>query len=35
MYSLALLRTFTARHFLVGGDWGPENIPIPISIDWK
>ena len=27
MYSLALLRTFTARHFLVGGGWGPENIP--------
>ena len=27
MYNLALLRTFTARHFLVGGDWGPENTP--------
>ena len=29
MYSLALGRTFTARHFLVGGDWGPENSPHP------
>lgn len=27
MYSLAIQRGFTARHFLVGGDWGPENIP--------
>jgi 6-pyruvoyltetrahydropterin/6-carboxytetrahydropterin synthase len=25
MYSLALQREFDARHFLVGGDWGPEN----------
>jgi 6-pyruvoyltetrahydropterin/6-carboxytetrahydropterin synthase len=29
LYSLALSRTFTARHFLVGGDWGPENLPHP------
>ncbi len=25
MYTLALQRSFTARHFLTGGDWGPEN----------
>lgn len=25
MYTLCLQRAFTARHFLVGGDWGPEN----------
>ncbi len=25
MYRLCLQRAFTARHFLVGGDWGPEN----------
>lgn len=24
-YSVAVTRDFTARHFLVGGDWGPEN----------
>ena len=27
MYQLALGRAFEARHFLVGGDWGPENDP--------
>jgi 6-pyruvoyltetrahydropterin/6-carboxytetrahydropterin synthase len=27
MYSLGLQREFAARHFLVGGDWGPENLP--------
>jgi 6-pyruvoyltetrahydropterin/6-carboxytetrahydropterin synthase len=27
MYALALSRDFEARHFLVGGDWGPENEP--------
>jgi 6-pyruvoyltetrahydropterin/6-carboxytetrahydropterin synthase len=26
-YSVAVERDFTARHFLVGGDWGPENDP--------
>ena len=25
MYRLCFQRDFTARHFLVGGDWGPEN----------
>lgn len=27
MYSLGVLREFIARHFLIGGDWGPENYP--------
>jgi len=27
VFSLALRRSFTARHFLIGGDWGPENLP--------
>lgn len=27
MYTLAVGRDFEARHFLVGGDWGPENEP--------
>jgi 6-pyruvoyltetrahydropterin/6-carboxytetrahydropterin synthase len=27
MYTLALSKTFTARHFLIGGDWGAENTP--------
>jgi 6-pyruvoyltetrahydropterin/6-carboxytetrahydropterin synthase len=27
MYTLSVLRTFIARHFLIGGDWGPENLP--------
>ena len=26
-YTLAVQRTFVAWHFLVGGDWGPENHP--------
>ena len=26
MYSLGVLREFSARHYLVGGDWGDENI---------
>jgi 6-pyruvoyltetrahydropterin/6-carboxytetrahydropterin synthase len=25
MYSVAVRRDFIARHFLIGGDWGPEN----------
>lgn len=25
MYELSIQRDFTARHFLFGGDWGPEN----------
>lgn len=27
MYTLAVRRDFIARHFLVGGDWGNENLP--------
>jgi 6-pyruvoyltetrahydropterin/6-carboxytetrahydropterin synthase len=27
MYTLAVRREFIARHFLIGGDWGPENKP--------
>jgi 6-pyruvoyltetrahydropterin/6-carboxytetrahydropterin synthase len=25
MYTLAVRRDFIAQHFLIGGDWGPEN----------
>lgn len=25
MYQLAVQRDFIAQHFLIGGDWGPEN----------
>jgi 6-pyruvoyltetrahydropterin/6-carboxytetrahydropterin synthase len=27
MYTLAVRREFIARHFLIGGDWGLENLP--------
>ncbi len=27
MYTLALQRSFSARHYLIGGDWGAENHP--------
>jgi 6-pyruvoyltetrahydropterin/6-carboxytetrahydropterin synthase len=27
MYTLAVRRDYIARHFLIGGDWGPENDP--------
>jgi 6-pyruvoyltetrahydropterin/6-carboxytetrahydropterin synthase len=27
MYTLCLQRAFTARHYLIGGDWGRENQP--------
>jgi 6-pyruvoyltetrahydropterin/6-carboxytetrahydropterin synthase len=27
MYTLAVKKDFIARHFLIGGDWGPENDP--------
>ena len=27
MYKLGVKRDFIARHFLIGGDWGPENFP--------
>ncbi len=29
MYSLGVRRVFTARHYLIGGDWGEENIEHP------
>jgi 6-pyruvoyltetrahydropterin/6-carboxytetrahydropterin synthase len=25
MYTVAVVRDFIARHYLIGGDWGPEN----------
>lgn len=27
MYTLSIRRDFIARHYLIGGDWGPENYP--------
>ncbi|HTP01805.1 MAG TPA: 6-carboxytetrahydropterin synthase [Anaerolineales bacterium] len=27
MYTLGVRRDFITRHYLVGGDWGPENFP--------
>lgn len=27
MYTLSVRRDFIARHYLIGGDWGPENYP--------
>jgi len=27
VYTLAVRRKFIARHYLIGGDWGPENDP--------
>ncbi len=27
MYTLGVRRSFIARHFLIGGDWGAENFP--------
>lgn len=27
MYTLAVQRDFVAQHYLVGGDWGAENLP--------
>lgn len=27
MYKLCFKRKFIAQHFLIGGDWGPENNP--------
>jgi 6-pyruvoyltetrahydropterin/6-carboxytetrahydropterin synthase len=27
MYTLCLQKAFTARHYLIGGDWGDENQP--------
>lgn len=27
MYTLGVKRDFIATHYLIGGDWGPENLP--------
>ena len=27
MYELGIKRDFIAKHFLIGGDWGSENLP--------
>lgn len=27
MYTLAVQRDFVAQHYLIGGDWGAENLP--------
>lgn len=27
MYTLAVRKDFIARHYLIGGDWGDENLP--------
>lgn len=27
MYTLCLIKDFIANHYLIGGDWGPENSP--------
>lgn len=27
MYTLGIKRDFIARHYLIEGDWGPENLP--------
>jgi 6-pyruvoyltetrahydropterin/6-carboxytetrahydropterin synthase len=27
MYTLAVRKDFIARHYLIGGDWGAENLP--------
>jgi 6-pyruvoyltetrahydropterin/6-carboxytetrahydropterin synthase len=27
MHTLGVKRDFIARHYLIGGDWGPENFP--------
>lgn len=27
MYTVAVTRDFIANHYLIGGDWGPENFP--------
>lgn len=37
MYRLCFQREFTARHRLVGGDWGPENElhSHPYRVEWE
>lgn len=27
MYSVSVIRDFIAQHYLIGGDWGAENLP--------
>ena len=27
MFTLSVLRNFSAQHYLIGGDWGAENLP--------
>jgi 6-pyruvoyltetrahydropterin/6-carboxytetrahydropterin synthase len=36
MYQLSLQRDFEARHYLIGGDWGMENVEHahPYRIEW-
>jgi 6-pyruvoyltetrahydropterin/6-carboxytetrahydropterin synthase len=36
MYQLSLQRDFEARHYLIGGDWGVENVEHahPYRIEW-
>ena len=36
MYRLSLQREFEARHYLIGGDWGVENVEHahPYRIEW-
>ena len=36
MYQLCLRREFEAKHFLIGGDWGPENElhAHPYRLEW-
>ena len=36
MYRLCLQRDFEARHYLIGGDWGMENVEHahPYRIEW-
>ena len=36
MYQLSLQREFEARHYLIGGDWGVENVEHahPYRLEW-
>lgn len=36
MYRLSLQRDFEARHYLIGGDWGVENVEHahPYRVEW-
>jgi 6-pyruvoyltetrahydropterin/6-carboxytetrahydropterin synthase len=37
MYTVAVQREFIARHFLIGGDFGPENLPHSHAyrVEWR